>query len=95
MNTKKNILLGATGSIASIKVHLIAMQLLKENWDVKIIATNNALKFINKEEILKNNIELLTDDDEWDNIKDLQIVHINLRRWADIFIIAPLGANTI
>ncbi|ALA62458.1 HAL3 domain protein [Turkeypox virus] len=40
---------------------------------------------------------IYTDSDEWFTWKELfdPVLHIELRRWADIFIIAPLTANTL
>eukprot|EP01106_Pelomyxa_sp_JSP_P005529 TRINITY_DN18750_c0_g1_i1.p1 TRINITY_DN18750_c0_g1~~TRINITY_DN18750_c0_g1_i1.p1 ORF type:complete len:165 (-),score=53.17 TRINITY_DN18750_c0_g1_i1:61-516(-) len=39
---------------------------------------------------------LLTDSDEWlwRKIGD-PVLHIELRKWADVFVIAPLSANTL
>ena len=40
---------------------------------------------------------VLTDEDEWREWRQVgdPVVHIELRRWADVFIIAPLSANTL
>src|SRR5204862_7246353 len=45
---------------------------------------------------------LILDADEWPGRgqgghyrRDDQVLHIELRRWADIFVIAPLDANTL
>lgn len=42
-------------------------------------------------------LELLSDADEWQNWREIKdpVLHIELRRWADIFVIAPLDANTL
>lgn len=41
--------------------------------------------------------ELLTDADEWGkwHKKGDPVLHIDLRKWADICLIAPLSANTL
>lgn len=47
-------------------------------------------------------IQLFFDKDEWSNQNSLgfyqrgdKVLHIELRKWADIFVIAPLDANTL
>lgn len=37
------------------------------------------------------------DDDEWHEWSKVgdPVMHIELRRWADVFVIAPLSANTL
>lgn len=92
------LLLGITGSIAAIKTSKIVDQLKKEcenkniPIEIKYVATNVAFeKFLNnfKEQVL-------LDKDEWlwkDRGDD--ILHIELRKWADLFVICPLDANTL
>lgn len=42
-------------------------------------------------------VEIFCDEDEWTTWKGLEdpILHIELRRWADIMVLAPLDANTL
>jgi phosphopantothenoylcysteine synthetase/decarboxylase len=42
-------------------------------------------------------VVLYTDEDEWSSWKKIgdSVLHIELRRWADILVIAPLSANTL
>lgn len=44
-----------------------------------------------------NHIHVWTDQDEWDawSQRTDPVLHIELRRWADILVIAPLTANTL
>lgn len=58
-------------------------------------------KFVKKEEIeelgLLYKVECLVDEDEqlrWTKRGD-PVLHIELRKWADALIIAPLSANTL
>ncbi|GMC42123.1 unnamed protein product [Saccharomyces cerevisiae] len=46
---------------------------------------------------LPPHIQLWTDQDEWDAWKQRTdpVLHIELRRWADILVVAPLTANTL
>ncbi|KAJ2917028.1 hypothetical protein MD484_g3400, partial [Candolleomyces efflorescens] len=93
-----HVLLVTTGSVASIKAPLIIRELLKyENVQVEIVSTNAALTFFKREEIEQLGLHIWTNDDEWDpnyKIGD-PILHIELRRWADIVLVAPCSANTL
>jgi len=92
---KPHVLLGVTGSVASLKTPELARK-LSEFAEVLVVATKSALHFFNKEELEKTNI-ILVDEDEytaWTKRGD-PVVHIELRRWADLIIIAPLSANTL
>jgi phosphopantothenoylcysteine decarboxylase len=46
---------------------------------------------------LKESVELLWDKDEWDlwRKRGDPVLHIDLRNWADILLVAPLDANTL
>ncbi|KAJ1948813.1 hypothetical protein EC988_005020 [Linderina pennispora] len=101
--TTKRVLIGATGSVASIKVPQLAKELQRQgqlanlNIEVAIAASNSALHFFRKEQLLGDNITLYTDKDEWTNWKKIgdSVLHIELRKWADICVLAPLDANTM
>ncbi|KAI9483530.1 MAG: flavoprotein [Benjaminiella poitrasii] len=90
-----NILIGATGSIATIKVPIL-VKLLKEypNVNVKVVLTEAAHYFVKNEKI---DCAVYRDQDEWNGWKKISdpILHIELRNWADIMVIAPLDANTL
>ncbi|CAG8554078.1 1717_t:CDS:2 [Dentiscutata erythropus] len=96
---KINILIGATGSVASIKIPLLVQSLLQyENVEIKVVTTDNALHFFNKESLTKElGVEVTTDADEWKAWSKMSdpVLHIEYRNWADIFVIAPLDANTL
>ncbi|MCK9458488.1 MAG: hypothetical protein M0R80_02445 [Proteobacteria bacterium] len=113
---KPNILLGITGSVATVLVKKMCQQ-LSEIGNVEIVSTESAMHFIDKEDITGFdllNCRLWRDIDEWQWSrpapqpppsqaaaisdvwkKDDPVVHINLRDWADVFVIAPLSANTL
>ena len=95
MKEKQRVLLGATGSVASIKVGKIVELLKEEGFEVKVVATKYALHFIDTKEL--GETPLLTDEEEWSGWKKLSdpVLHIELRRWADLFLVAPLDANTL
>lgn len=90
-----NIILGVTGSVAATLVPKIVGKLLKEGHKVKVIASKPSLYFFKEKDV---ETELLKDKHEWPSIrykKDDPVIHINLRDWADMLIIAPLSANTL
>jgi len=93
-----HVLLITTGSVASIKAPLMVEELLKHKAvSVQVAATKPSLTFFQPEDIRKQGVDVWTDDDEWDpnyRIGD-PILHIELRRWADVVLIAPCDANTL
>ena len=107
---KRHILLAATGSVATIKIPLIAESLVKGRDDqvsVRIVITSSATNFLggqSKEQPTLSSLldipgidGIYTDVDEWVKpwVRGDPILHIELRRWADILVIAPLSANSL
>ncbi|KAJ1722052.1 hypothetical protein LPJ53_003491 [Coemansia erecta] len=98
----RRVLIGATGSVASIKVPQLAQTLLAlsatHNLDleISIAASNSALHFFRREQ-LPASVTLYTDKDEWSGWKKIgdPVLHIELRKWADVLVVAPLDANTL
>src|SRR6266545_3338519 len=129
-----NVLLGATGSVAAVRVPALFDALTAAGHAVKVVATNAATYFFDAEEIRakeptpptplpegKGEKEalsssplpfreggpggvgsLILDADEWPGRAEGEryargdaVMHIELRKWADIFAIAPLDANTL
>jgi phosphopantothenoylcysteine decarboxylase/phosphopantothenate--cysteine ligase len=88
----KKILLGISGSIAAYKSILLTRLLIKAGAEVKVVMTPAAKDFvtplsvstISKNEVLSE----LTQNDTWTN-------HVQLGRWADVMVIAPLSCNTL
>lgn len=90
----KRIILGVTGSVASIKVEELIREFLKLG-EVKVVFTKAALNFVDLESI-KVNVECFVDDDEWNHWhKGDEVLHIKLRKWANTMVIAPCSANTL
>ncbi|KAL0405519.1 UNVERIFIED_CONTAM: putative phosphopantothenoylcysteine decarboxylase [Sesamum latifolium] len=92
---KPRILLAATGSVPAVKFSLICLQFC-DFAEVNAVATRAALHFIDIASF-PNNVALFTDEDDWSSWKKEgdRVLHIELRRWADIMVIAPLSANTL
>lgn len=92
---KPRILLAASGSVATIKFANLC-HCFSQWAEVKAVATKASLHFIDKLSFPKD-VVLYTDDDEWSTWNKVgdSVLHIELRRWADIMVIAPLSANTL
>ncbi len=88
----KKILIGITGSIAAYKSILLVRLLVKTGAEVKVIITPAAASFVSPlvlSTLSKNKVvSLMAEDNEWSN-------HVQLGRWADLMIIAPLSCNTL
>ncbi|ROT42618.1 flavo protein [Sodiomyces alkalinus F11] len=103
-----HVLLAASGSIATIKLPLIISALQRHsNVRIRVILTKTAAQFLAGQSPEQPTVESLAalpnvegvhqDEDEWveSGARGAQILHINLRRWAHILVIAPLSANTL
>jgi len=88
----KKILIGITGSIAAYKTIYLTRLLVKEGAEVKFIITKAAKDFVSPlvlSTLSKNTVlQDISNNDEWAN-------HVQLGRWADVFVIAPLTCNTL
>lgn len=93
---KKKILIGCTGSVATIKLPQLVNKLWRNNFEVRIVVTEKAKHFL-KEAELPPGIQVLSDTVEWAAWQDRgdPVLHIDLVKWADLFLIAPLDANTL
>lgn len=92
---KPRILLAASGSVAAIKFGNLC-RCFSEWAEVRAVVTQASLHFIDRESFPKD-IIVYTDQDEWSTWSKLgdDVLHIELRRWADVMVIAPLSANTL
>lgn len=98
MLTGKKILVGVTGSIAAYKSAYLVRELIRLGAEVRCILTPAAREFITPltlATLSKNTVSVdfvKPEQDgkagEWEN-------HVELGMWADLFIIAPLSANTL
>lgn len=92
-----NILLCVTGSVAAIRTPRLLIALQSFGANVKIASTFHAHPFIQTEQPLPPNTVVHTDSEEWSswNILGDPVLHIELRKWAHLLLIAPLSANTL
>ncbi len=88
----KKIVLGITGSIAAYKSIFLVRLLVKAGAEVKVILTPSAKDFVcdlTLSTLSRNPVLVdLFDEKSWAN-------HVQLGRWADLMIIAPLSCNTL
>lgn len=90
----KKILIGITGGIAAYKIPFLIRLLKKEGAEVQILLTPFAKEFVTPLTLstLSENPVLWEfhkrDDGSW-------FSHVNLGLWADLFIVAPLTANSM
>jgi phosphopantothenoylcysteine decarboxylase len=104
------ILLGVTGSVAALLTPSLFDLLRRKGHQVKVVATEAALYFFDPAALPEDNAAtrqrdpevVILDEDEWPGRaegklyqREDRVLHIELRRWADLFLIAPLDANTL
>lgn len=113
----ENIILGLTGSVASIKAEDLissAASIPREEVDldpnadiipaIRVVATKAAKHFFDWDMTIENcafcegaGVYFYDDEDDWREWKKVgdPVLHIELRRWADIMVVAPCSANTL
>ena len=94
MWTKKTIIVGITGGIASFKSASLASQLKQKGFNVHVVMTKNATKFITPLTLQALSGNHVTVDTFEENIPDV-INHIHLADIADLIIVSPATANFI
>lgn len=91
---KKNIVVGISGSIAAYKSAQLVSDLVKLGYDIEVIMTQNATKFISPltfEALIKKPVLV----DTFDKTEGYSIKHIEVAKKADCFVVAPASANCI
>ena len=100
------ILLGVTGSVAAIRTPALHRALRDAGHAVRVVATDAALYFFDPAELGASPLDdpalppgpVHRDADEWPKggyHRGDPVLHIELRKWADVLIVAPLDANTL
>ena len=93
MLSGKTVLIGITGGIAAYKICELIRMFKRQNANVRVICTPNALNFVTKltlQNLSQNEVGV----DEFE-IPDFKPEHISYADEADIMVIAPATANTI
>jgi phosphopantothenoylcysteine decarboxylase len=89
------VLLGVTGSVAAIYTPELVDDLRQAGHEVRVVATKSAPYFFDVGRIAGG---MIRDEDEWPRDRYQRgdpVLHIELRRWADVLVVAPLDANTL
>jgi phosphopantothenoylcysteine decarboxylase len=101
------VLLGVTGSVAAILTPALFEELRRAGHQVKVVATQASLYFFDPPALGgggggRDRDLVILDEDEWPGQAEGRrwqrgepVLHIELRRWADVLVIAPLDANTL
>ncbi len=90
----KRILLGISGGIAAYKIATLIRLLIKSGAEVKCILTPASCDFISPLTVAtlsKNPVGI----EFWDKSDGTWSNHVEYGLWADVFLIAPLTANTL
>lgn len=92
--SKPTIIMGVTGGIAAAKSTLLASRLNKAGFDVRVIMTPNATKFVSEltfRSLTGNKVvtDMFEEPEEWD------IRHVSLAKKARLAVICPATANFI
>jgi phosphopantothenoylcysteine decarboxylase/phosphopantothenate--cysteine ligase len=90
----RRILIGITGGIAAYKVCEVVSTLAKAGAEVRVILTEGATEFITPLTIATlSRHPAYLDRDFWQ--PRARPLHIELGEWAEVFLLAPLTANTL
>ncbi|WP_456407084.1 flavoprotein [Caldithrix abyssi] len=88
------LLIGITSSIAAYRIPNLVSALRKKDIDVKTIVTEKAKAFVAPQALaVMSQYPCYDDQAEWGNTE--HVLHIELAKWCDAFLIAPLSANTL
>jgi phosphopantothenoylcysteine decarboxylase/phosphopantothenate--cysteine ligase len=91
----KRVLIGIGGGIAAYKLCEVVSTLFKSGVEVKVILTQAAQEFITPLTLTTlSRHPAYTDQGFWQPTQT-RPVHIELGEWAEVFVIAPLTANTL
>ncbi|KAJ1370541.1 hypothetical protein KIN20_032282 [Parelaphostrongylus tenuis] len=97
---KFHLLIGVTGSVAVIKLEELIQKLYQSCPEnkllIKIAATKSAMVLLETQDFDLDEI-IYEDRDEWSMWRGRgdAVLHIELRKWADAMLIAPLDANSL
>ncbi|WP_210330358.1 bifunctional phosphopantothenoylcysteine decarboxylase/phosphopantothenate--cysteine ligase CoaBC [Aliikangiella sp. G2MR2-5] len=88
------IVLGITGGIAAYKCPDLVRRLKERQFDVRVVMTAAAKEFVTPM-ALQAVSGFPVHDELFDPEAEAAMGHIDLAKWADIFLIAPASANTL
>jgi len=89
----RRILLGISGGIAAYKTPELVRLLQKRGALVRCVATENALRLVSRD-TLATLTQGPVDHSVWETGGPAHTQHIDWAQWADVFVVAPLTANS-
>lgn len=94
------VLLGVCGSIAAYKTFDLVRSFVNQGHEVKVVLSRGANEFV-KPQVYKylGALEVYNSHDDFNypssKSDEGTVLHIELAKWADKFVVAPLSANTL
>jgi len=90
-----HVLIGISGGIAAYKICEVVSSLAKRGIEVRVILTRSAAEFVTPLTFATLSRQpAYTDADFWQPTNGRPL-HIELAEWADVFLLAPVTANTL
>lgn len=89
-----NILIGISGGIAAYKVIILARLLQKQGHSIRFVLSEHGAAFVSPLTLQAISGEAVRSA-LFDESAEQGMSHIELARWADIYLIAPASANTL
>jgi phosphopantothenoylcysteine synthetase/decarboxylase len=89
-----NVLVGVTGGIAAYKAPGVIRRLREAGYEVEVVATEAAFRFIPEETLSVAAGEgVHTEETWWEHSGKVE--HVALARWADLVLVAPASADAM
>jgi len=91
--TKPRILLAACGTYDACKFKVVHWKFAEWAAEIKVVITKSALRYHGT----PRNELASVDENDWLTYRrpGVAMLHVELRNWADIMVIAPLSTNTL
>ncbi len=90
----RRVVLALSGAIAAAHAPMLVSRLHERRWEVRVIATANALRFVTREALEAISAHALGDS-LWRRDDRTRALHIELATWAELVLVCPASATTI
>lgn len=93
---KVNLIVACTGSVAALKIPLLLKVLVASSrFNIVLLPSHTSLTFFTLAS-LPPDVLVFQDSEEWTGWdRGSPILHIELRKWVDVLLIAPLSAHSL
>lgn len=88
------VVLAVSGAIAAAFAPALLTRMLAAKWDVRLVATQNALRFVSREALEAIASSSLVAS-HWDRTDRARAHHIELAEWAELMVVYPASATTL